>query len=94
LKAIVDTGAITYGDDNNKDVKRAVQVAKALVKNCQNTYCCIFVDCFYTFLDFLKAMDKMNLYVTGTVMKNCLPKEVIIPKSTKEFKAIMESLCI
>jgi hypothetical protein len=35
------------------------------------------VDCFYTLLDLLKA--KRNLYVTGTVIKNGLPKEGNIP---------------
>ena len=34
----------------------------------------------------LKELDKMNLYVTGTCMKNRLPKELVITKSTREFK--------
>jgi hypothetical protein len=37
----------------------------------------------------MKAMDKLNLYVVGTIFKNWLPKEVIINKSSKEFKEMV-----
>jgi Transposase IS4 len=48
-----------------------------------------YVDRFYTSLDLLKALDEMSLYVTGTVMKNRLPKELTITKSSKEIKNMM-----
>jgi hypothetical protein len=35
-----------------------------------------------------KALDGMSLYVTGTVMKNRVPRKLTIIKSSKEFKNI------
>ena len=39
-------------------------------------------------MDLLKAMDKMQLYVTGTVMSNRIPAPLRIKKNSKEFKSM------
>jgi Transposase IS4 len=86
LKVIVYTGASTYYNSGPEDTKKTVMVVKQLVDKYKNTHCTIYVDQFYTSIDLLKALNKMNLYVTGTLMRNRLPKEVIINKSSKEYK--------
>ena len=50
--------------------KKTVQVVKELCKPFGGSFRTIFIDRFYTSMDLLKAMDKMQLYVTGTVMSN------------------------
>jgi hypothetical protein len=87
LKVIIYTGKTTYTQsENEEDKKKTVMVVKELCKDFEGSHRTIFVDRFYTSMDLLKALDKMGLYVTGTVMKNRLPKELTIFKTTKMFK--------
>ena len=86
LKVIIYTGKTTYTPSEKEDEKKTVMVVKELCKDYAGTHRTIFVDRFYTSMDLLKALDKMGLYVTGTVMRNRLPKELQIFKTTKMFK--------
>ena len=87
LKVIVYTGKSTYNQTNQEeDKKKTVMVVKELCKEYEGSHRTIYVDRFYTSMDLLKALDKMSLYVTGTVMKNRLPKDITITKKPKTFK--------
>jgi hypothetical protein len=46
----------------------------------------VYVDRFYTSVELIKALDEMDLFVTGTIMQNRIPKDLHIGKSTKKFK--------
>jgi Transposase IS4 len=48
----------------------------------------VYVDRFYTSVDLLKTLDRMQLLITGTVMRNRIPKELTIPKTSREFKGM------
>ena len=50
----------------------------------------MFVDRFYTSIDLLKELDKQNLYVTGTCMRNRVPNEVVFTKSSAVFRGIQQ----
>jgi Transposase IS4 len=69
-------------------VKKTVAVVKRLCTPFEGSHRTVFVDCFYMSLDLLKELDKMNLHVTGTVMRNRLPKELTIAKASQEFKTM------
>ena len=86
LKVMVYTGKHTYNESINQSDKKMVQVVKELCKNWEGSYRTVFVDRFYTSIDLLKELRKMNLFVTGTIMKNRIPSEVIVPKSSQTFK--------
>jgi Transposase IS4 len=89
LHTIIYTGTHKYYENDNDNLKKTVAVVKQLCTPFEGGHRKVFVDHFYTLLDLLKELDKMNLYVTGTVMRNRLPKEVTIAKASREFK-IME----
>lgn len=59
-----------------------------LVQQYAQSFWTIYIDRFYTSVDLLKAMDKINIFVTGTCMKNRIPKQLTIAKSSKEFKGM------
>jgi hypothetical protein len=84
LKVIVYNGAATYNISDAQD-KKTVKVVKQLVERYNNTHCTLYIDRLYTSIDLMKVLDKVNLDVTGTVMKNRLPKEVVIANSSKEY---------
>ena len=86
LRIIRYTGKHTYNESANQNEKKTVQVVKELCKPLQGTHRTIFIDRFYTSLDLVKEMEAMNLYVTGTIMKNRIPKELTITKTSKLFK--------
>ena len=67
-------------------MKKTVQVVRKLCEPYRDSYRTIYVDRFYTSLELLKELDKMNLFVTGTVMKNRISKDMVINKSSKQFK--------
>ena len=86
LKVIVYTGKYTYHQSDSVSEKKTVQVVKQLCKEYAGSHRTIYIDRFYTSIDLLKALDEMDLYVTGTMMKNRIPKDLVITKSLKEFK--------
>jgi Transposase IS4 len=76
LKVIVYTGKTTkYNDNETENEKKTVAIVKQLCKPYAGTHRTIYIDRFYSSIDLMKELDKMNLYVTGTVMKNRIPKE-------------------
>ena len=85
LKVIVYTGVTTY-QVSHEDTMKTVQVVKELCKNYSGTYRTIYIDRFYTSIELLKSLDKIQIFVVGTCMKNRLPKELKIIKNTKEYK--------
>ena len=87
IKVIIYTGKYTYESENQKE-KKTVQVAKQLCRHLQGTHRTIYIDRFYTSVDLLKELRAMDLYITGTVMKNRVPKEITIAKSSRDSIAI------
>ena len=63
-----------------------MQVVKALCQPYAGTYHTIYIDWFYTSIDLLKELEKMNLYTTETCMKNQIPQELHIAKTSQTFK--------
>jgi DNA polymerase III subunit epsilon len=86
LKVIVYTGAYTYQVCEREDLMKTVKVVVELTKAYQGTHRTIYIDRFYTSLDLMKQLDKVDLYVTGTVMKNRVPKDLVIAKTSQQFK--------
>jgi hypothetical protein len=86
LKIIIYTGKTTYNTPGNEEEKKTVQIVKALCNAYNGSHRTIYVDRFYTSLDLLRALYKMDIYVTGTVMANRLPKDLKIAKSSATFK--------
>ena len=71
LKVIFYSGRYTYHSaSDDKELKKTVRVVKELCLPYQGLHWCVFVDRFYTSIDLLKELDKLNLYVTGTCMRN------------------------
>jgi Transposase IS4 len=71
LMVLVYSGKTMFHVDQNAEMKKAVQVVKALCDPYKGTHCTIYIYWFYMLIDLQKEMDKMDLYVTGTtVMKN------------------------
>ena len=58
-----------------------MQVVKQLCREFEGTHQTIYVDCFYTSVELMKELESMGLYVTGTLMRNRLPKEVVSRQS-------------
>jgi Transposase IS4 len=86
LCTIIYTGTHTYYEKDNNSLKKTVAVIKRLCTPFEGSHRTVFVDLFYTSLDLLKELDTMNFYVTGTVMRNRLPKELKNAKACREFK--------
>ena len=81
------TGKTTY-QDSNEDMKKTVQVVKALCEPFSGTFRTVYIDRFYTSIDVMKELDKMDLFVTGTVMKSRIPNDLTIAKSSRQFKTM------
>ena len=88
LRVLIYTGKYTYYESMDDSLKKTVQVVKSLCQPFANTHRTVYVDRFYTSVDLLKELRKMNLYVTGTVMKNRLPADIRIAKISQEFKGM------
>ena len=69
-----------------EETMKTVKVVTALCQPYRGSHRSIFVDRFYTSLSLMKALDQMDLYVTGTIMKNKIPAELRIAKSSHEYK--------
>jgi hypothetical protein len=63
-------------------------VVESLVEPFVGTHRTIYVDRFYTSLDLLKSLAERNLYITGTVLQNRIPKEIRIAKTSAEYKGM------
>ena len=87
LKVIIYTGKATY-DDDGVDQKKTVQICCKLLEDYVGSHRTVYVDRFYTSVDLIKALRERDIYVTGTVMSNRIPKAVRIAKSSAEFKAM------
>ncbi|KAG7354301.1 transposase IS4 [Nitzschia inconspicua] len=48
----------------------------------------VYVDRFYSSVDLLKQLEDMQLYTTGTVLSNRIPRSMTIAKSSREFKGM------
>ena len=88
LKVIFYTGKFTYNESLNQQDKKTVQVVKNLVRHLEGTHRTVYIDRFYTSIELLKELQKMDLYVTGTLMRNRLPKELTIAKTSREYKSM------
>ena len=87
LKVIVYTGTHTYSEGSTSG-KKTVDVVKALCEDYAGTHRSVFVDRFYTSIDLLRELESMDLYLTGTVMGNRIPKTLTIAKQSKDFKSM------
>ena len=87
LKVIFYTGKFTYHvEADSIAMKKTVQIVKKLCEAYRGSHRCVYIDRFYTSIDLMHELDKMDLYVTGTCMKNRLPKELRMNKNKKEYK--------
>ena len=87
LKVIVYTGTHTYLQGSSTE-KKTVNVVKKLCEDYKGTHRSIYVDRLYTSIDLLQELDDMDLYRTGTMMGNRIPKVLTILKSLRKFKSI------
>ena len=88
LRVLIYTGKYTYSESADESLKKTVQVVKSLCQPFAKTHRTIYVDRFYTSVDLVKELKKMDLYVTGTVMKNRLPADLRIAKTSPTFKGM------
>jgi len=91
LRVIVYTGKSTYTPGIQGEVmeeKKTVQIVTRLVEPFVGTHRTIYVDRFYTSIDLLKALWDRDLYVTGTVMANRLPKGIKVDKKSAVYRAM------
>jgi hypothetical protein len=86
LKVLVYTGKYTYKESTSESLKKTVQVVQQLVEPFRGSFRTVYVDRFYTSIDLMKELHEMQLFVTGTVVSNRVPKTVTIAKSSKQFK--------
>jgi hypothetical protein len=85
LRIIVYTGKTTYTEEN-KDLKKTVQIVRDLCDSYSGSFRTVYIDRFYTSIDVMKELDKMDLFITGTCMTNRVPKELQIANSSRECK--------
>ena len=88
LHVVIYTGKSTYSESLNANEKKTVAVVKELCKSIQGSHRTVYVDRFYTLLDLIKELHDMDIYITGTIMKNRIPKELTIAKSGREYKQL------
>ena len=83
LRVIIYTGKSTYNETTNPGEKKTVTIVKELCKSMQGSHRTVYVDRFYTSLDLLKELHDMDIYTTGTLMKNHIPKGTYHTKNNK-----------
>ena len=66
--------------------KKTVHVVKRLCKGFVGTHQSIFVNRFYTSIDLMQELESINLYITGTMMANWIPKLLTIAKESNSMK--------
>ena len=90
MNVIVYTGQYTYNNGNTvetcEELKKTVKVCKELCKPYKGSHRVVYVDRFYTSIELIQELEKLNLYVTGTVMRNRLPAQFRMNKRSNEFR--------
>lgn len=86
LKIIIYTGKSTYQPTIDANEKKTVSIVKELCQHLAGTHRTVFVDRFYTSIELMRELKAMDLYLTGTLMKNRIPKEMVIARSSKQFR--------
>ena len=87
---IIYTGKHIYVESANQTEKKTVQIVKQLCKHFEGSHRTVYVDRFHTSINLMKELQLMNLYVTGTLMRNRIPSELTIGKTTKKFKEMQQ----
>jgi Transposase IS4 len=88
---IIYTGKTTYTAGTTGEVldeKKTVQIVSRLVEPFVGTHRTIYVDRFYTSINLLKALLEKDLYLTGTMMANQLPKGIKVDKKSAVYRAM------
>ena len=88
LQVLIYTGKHTYFESLDESMTKTVQVVKSLCEPFAGSHQAIYIDCFYTSTNLLKELEKMNLYMTGTCMKNQIRAELCIAKTLTIFKTM------
>ena len=83
LKVIMYTGNYTYSKNYNTDMLNTVKVFCELCKPFEGSQCTIFIGRFYTSVLLLEELYKISLYINEPVIKNRLPEELKINKTSK-----------
>jgi hypothetical protein len=90
LRVLVYTGQFTYNvatsNIDEQDYKKTVKVCKELCQPFSGSHRVVYIDRFYTSLELVKELEKMQLHVTGTMMSNRIPAEVRIAKRSRDYK--------
>jgi DNA polymerase III epsilon subunit-like protein len=89
MNVLVYTGQYTYNNsasNTSEDTKKTVKVCMELCRPYKGSHRVVYVDRFYTSIELLKELEKIDLYVTGTVMSNRIPDRLRITKRCNEFK--------
>ena len=94
LGVLVYTGKFTYIELQTESTKKTVQVVQQLCEPFRGSYRTIYVDRFYSSVDLLKQLEDMQLYTTGTIISNRIPKHISIAKGSKHFKALSRGDCV
>jgi Transposase IS4 len=86
FKVIFYTGRTTYGmtedQQDKQDRLKTVTVVNQLVEPFVGSHRTLYVDRFYTSVDLLKSLAERNLYITGTMLVNRIPKHLRIAKKS------------
>jgi DNA polymerase III epsilon subunit-like protein len=86
LGVIVYTGKFTYSEAKTDSAKKTVQVVQQLCEPFRGTHRTVYVDRFYSSVDLLKELEDMQLYTTGTVMSNRIPRHISV--KAKDFRTL------
>ncbi|KAG7373225.1 DNA polymerase III PolC [Nitzschia inconspicua] len=86
LGVTVNTGEVTTSSEStNESTSKTVQIVQHLCKPFRGTYRTVYVDRSLISLDLLKQLEDMQLYTTGTILPNRIPREMTIPKNSAGF---------
>jgi hypothetical protein len=88
LGVLVYTGKFTYADTMSESSKKTVQVVQKLCEPFRGSYRTLYVDRFYSSVDLVKELEDMQLYTTGTILSNRIPRDMLIAKNSRQFKAM------
>ncbi|CAJ1968104.1 unnamed protein product [Cylindrotheca closterium] len=64
------------GHIQSEELKKTTQVVKRLCNPYNGSYRTVYVDRFYTSIEVIKELHESDLFVTGTVMANRIPKHL------------------
>jgi hypothetical protein len=75
---------MTINDD--EDTKN-IKVCKELCKPYKGSHRVVFIERFYSSIELVKELlEKMSMYVTGTILANQVPAHLKISKRSREFR--------